>query len=102
MVCYDYTQIVYIVCQHRTFSQVRLLTIGRFGLIILEEATSLDTTLRVKWKKKKQELGTEDLTEIFKSFGAIDSCLSKKQGSALISFKTLTGAVSSHLTYCWE
>ncbi|KAF9542060.1 DnaJ (Hsp40), sub C, member 17 [Mortierella hygrophila] len=60
-----------------------------------EEATSLDTTLRVKWKKKKQELGTEELTEIFKKFGVIDSCLSKKQGSALISFKTLTGAFTT-------
>ncbi|KAK5822498.1 hypothetical protein F5H01DRAFT_289552 [Linnemannia elongata] len=60
-----------------------------------EEATSLDTTLRVKWKKKKQELGTEELTEIFKKFGSIDSCLSKKQGSALISFKTLTGAFTT-------
>ncbi|KAF9323340.1 DnaJ (Hsp40), sub C, member 17, partial [Linnemannia elongata] len=59
------------------------------------EATSLDTTLRVKWKKKKQELGTEELTEIFKKFGSIDSCLSKKQGSALISFKTLTGAFTT-------
>ncbi|KAF9123501.1 DnaJ (Hsp40), sub C, member 17 [Mortierella sp. 14UC] len=60
-----------------------------------EEAASLDTTLRIKWKKKKQELGPEELTEIFKKFGAIDSCLSKKQGSALISFKTLTGAYAT-------
>ncbi|KAF9081910.1 DnaJ (Hsp40), sub C, member 17, partial [Mortierella sp. GBA35] len=60
-----------------------------------EEATSLDTTLRLKWKKKKQELGSEELTDIFNKFGAIDSCLSKKQGSALISFKTLTGAYAT-------
>ncbi|KAF9926267.1 DnaJ (Hsp40), sub C, member 17 [Linnemannia zychae] len=60
-----------------------------------EEATSLDTTLRVKWKKKKQEFSEEDLTNIFKKFGAIDSCLSIKQGLGVISFKTITGAYAA-------
>ncbi|KAF9204770.1 hypothetical protein BGZ49_004901 [Haplosporangium sp. Z 27] len=32
------------------------------------------------------------LTEIFGKYGVVDSCLSKNPGSALISFKTLTGA----------
>ncbi|KAF9428627.1 DnaJ (Hsp40), sub C, member 17 [Podila epigama] len=59
------------------------------------EATSLDTTLRVKWKKKKNEYDQNELRSIFQKFGPIDSCLSKKQGSALVSFTTLTGAIAA-------
>ncbi|KAI7825332.1 hypothetical protein BC939DRAFT_127770 [Gamsiella multidivaricata] len=60
-----------------------------------EETKSLDTTLRLKWKKKKYTFHSKQLTEIFNKYGAIDSCLSKKQGSALVSFKTLTGAYTT-------
>ncbi|KAF9279980.1 DnaJ (Hsp40), sub C, member 17 [Mortierella alpina] len=60
-----------------------------------EETTSLDTTLRLKWKKKKHAFESEELVNIFKSYGTIDSCLSKNQGSALVSFKTITGAYAA-------
>ncbi|KAF9994672.1 DnaJ (Hsp40), sub C, member 17, partial [Modicella reniformis] len=59
---------------------------------INEESKSLDTTLRIKWKKKKHTFDTDELSNLFKPYGEIDSCLSKNQGSALISFKTITGA----------
>ncbi|KAG0299547.1 DnaJ (Hsp40), sub C, member 17 [Dissophora globulifera] len=60
-----------------------------------QETKSLDTTLRLKWKKKKHTFETDDLINIFKTFGEVDSCLSKNQGSALISFKTLAGAYAT-------
>ncbi|KAG0199540.1 hypothetical protein BGX28_007236 [Mortierella sp. GBA30] len=65
---------------------------GKYQTTIFSEATSLDTTLRLKWKKKKYTFESEDLIDIFKNYGTIDSCLSKNQGSALVSFKTITGA----------
>ncbi|CAO3567491.1 unnamed protein product [Mortierella alpina] len=64
-----------------------------------EETTSLDTTLRLKWKKKKHTFESEELVDIFKCYGIIDSCLSKNQGSALVSFKTITGAYTAMKAY---
>ncbi|KAF9348492.1 DnaJ (Hsp40), sub C, member 17 [Mortierella sp. AD094] len=58
----------------------------------LEESKSLETTLKLKWKKKKHAFDADMLTDIFSKYGAVDSCVSKNQRSALISFKTLTGA----------
>ncbi|KAF9950930.1 DnaJ (Hsp40), sub C, member 17 [Mortierella alpina] len=60
-----------------------------------EETTSLDTTLRIKWRRKKHTFASEELADIFKSYGTVDSCLSKNQGSALVSFKTVTGAYAA-------
>ncbi|KAF9981978.1 DnaJ (Hsp40), sub C, member 17 [Mortierella antarctica] len=64
-----------------------------------EATTSLDTTLRLKWKKKKHAFESEGLVDIFKNYGTIDSCLSKNQGSALVSFKTITGAYAAMKAY---
>ncbi|KAF9935322.1 DnaJ (Hsp40), sub C, member 17 [Mortierella alpina] len=64
-----------------------------------QETTSLDTTLRLKWKKKKHAFESEGLVDIFKNYGTIDSCLSKNQGSALVSFKTITGAYAAMKAY---
>ncbi|KAF9967394.1 DnaJ (Hsp40), sub C, member 17 [Mortierella alpina] len=64
-----------------------------------EETTSLDTTLRLKWKKKKHTFESDALLDIFKNYGTIDSCLSKNQGSALMSFKTITGAYAAMKAY---
>ncbi|KAG0040949.1 DnaJ (Hsp40), sub C, member 17 [Podila clonocystis] len=60
-----------------------------------EEATSLDATLRIKWKKKKHTFESQDLEAIFGKFGPIDSCLSRNPGSAVVSFKVLTGAFAA-------
>ncbi|KAF9433777.1 DnaJ (Hsp40), sub C, member 17 [Entomortierella beljakovae] len=61
-------------------------------LATVDGATALDTTLKLTWKKKKHTFDTGMLTDRFKKYGEIDSCLSKNAGSALISFKTQTGA----------
>ena len=54
----------------------------------------MDCTLSVKWNKKKYNTLEEDaLTSLFQKFGPVDSCLSLKQGSAVITFKEITGAV---------
>ncbi|KAG0335645.1 DnaJ (Hsp40), sub C, member 17 [Podila horticola] len=50
-----------------------------------EEATSLDATLRIKWKKKKHTFESQDLEAIFGKFGPIDSCLSRNPGSAVFA-----------------
>ncbi|KAG0250558.1 DnaJ (Hsp40), sub C, member 17 [Mortierella polycephala] len=60
-----------------------------------EEASSLDTTLKVKWKKKKHAFESGSLKDIFTSYGIVDSCLSKNQGSALVSFKTIKEAYTA-------
>ncbi|KAG0336452.1 DnaJ (Hsp40), sub C, member 17 [Podila humilis] len=60
-----------------------------------EQAKSLDTTLRIKWKKKKHSFESSELEAIFGKYGPIDSCLSRNQGSAVISFKTLAGAFAA-------
>ncbi|KAF9384936.1 DnaJ (Hsp40), sub C, member 17 [Podila verticillata] len=60
-----------------------------------EEATSLDATLRIKWKKKKHTFEPQELEAVFEKFGPIDSCLSMKPGSAVVSFKALTGAFAA-------
>ncbi|KAG0240165.1 DnaJ (Hsp40), sub C, member 17 [Actinomortierella wolfii] len=54
--------------------------------------TSLDSTLRIKWKKKKYTFEADQLKEIFGKYGQIESCLSKNQGSAVISFQSVVGA----------
>lgn len=61
-------------------------------IVFIEEIRSLDTTLRIKWKGKKHVFETDELSDIFKSYGEIDSCLSKKQGSAVITFSSIKGA----------
>jgi len=38
---------------------------------------------------------TDELSNIFKSYGEIDSCLSKKQGSAVITFRSIKGAYAA-------
>ncbi|KAK3814460.1 MAG: hypothetical protein J3Q66DRAFT_37924 [Benniella sp.] len=60
-----------------------------------KEIRSLDTTLRIKWKGKKHVFETDELSNIFKSYGEIDSCLSKKQGSAVITFRSIKGAYAA-------
>ncbi|KAI1315183.1 DnaJ (Hsp40), sub C, member 17 [Mortierella claussenii] len=59
------------------------------------ETKSLDTTLKIIWKKKKHTFDTDMISDIFKTYGSVDSCLSNKPGKALISFKTLTGAYAA-------
>ncbi|GJJ77184.1 DnaJ homolog subfamily C member 17 [Entomortierella parvispora] len=57
-----------------------------------EEIKSLDCTLSVKWNKKKYPLKVDQLTSQFEKFGPVDSCVSLKEGSAVIAFKEITGA----------
>ncbi|KAF9361869.1 hypothetical protein BGX34_006854 [Mortierella sp. NVP85] len=60
-----------------------------------KEIRSLDTTLRIKWKGKKHVFEADELSNIFKSYGEIDSCISKKQGSAVITFRSIKGAYAA-------
>ncbi|KAG0057584.1 DnaJ (Hsp40), sub C, member 17 [Gryganskiella cystojenkinii] len=59
-----------------------------------QEVQSLDCTLTVTWSKKKHTYETEELKSIFEKFGSVDSCLSRKQGKAVVAFSELTGAYS--------
>ncbi|RUP47299.1 hypothetical protein BC936DRAFT_145897 [Jimgerdemannia flammicorona] len=58
------------------------------------EHGELDCTLKVKWKRKRHTLDSADLESIFSVFGPVDSVAvsSKKQGSALVVFKTVVAA----------
>lgn len=62
---------------------------------IEKESKSLDTTLRIKWNKKKHSFETDTLSNIFKKYGEVDKCLSKKPGSAVISFHSIQGAYAA-------
>ncbi|RUS30199.1 hypothetical protein BC938DRAFT_479735 [Jimgerdemannia flammicorona] len=58
------------------------------------EHGELDCTLKVKWKRKRHTLDSADLESIFSVFGPVDSVAvsTKKQGSALVVFKTVVAA----------
>lgn len=55
----------------------------------------MDCTLKLKWKKKKKTFETSELEEIFQKFGPVDTVVLKKQGNALVAFKSIVGAVST-------
>ncbi|KAF9152612.1 DnaJ (Hsp40), sub C, member 17, partial [Actinomortierella ambigua] len=70
--------------------QAEEVTAAREALIV-----SLDSTLRVKWKKKKCTFDEDQLRAIFGKFGQIESCLCRNQGSAVISFQSIPGAYAA-------
>ncbi|CAO3683717.1 unnamed protein product [Umbelopsis vinacea] len=56
------------------------------------EATEMDCTLKIKWKKKKRTFEQAELSELFGKFGPVDTVVMTKQGSGLVVFKSIVGA----------
>ncbi|CAM0135230.1 unnamed protein product [Umbelopsis sp. WA50703] len=56
------------------------------------QASEMDCTLKLKWKKKKRTFETSELEEIFQKFGPVDTVVMIKQGNALVAFKSIVGA----------
>jgi hypothetical protein len=63
------------------------------------EATEMDCTLKIKWKKKKRTFEQAELSELFGKFGPVDTVVMTKQGSGLVVFKSIVGAVSKTSRY---
>jgi DnaJ homolog subfamily C member 17 len=55
----------------------------------------MDRTLKIKWKKKKRTFDQTELASLFGKFGPVDAVVMTKQGSGLVVFKSIVGAVSS-------
>jgi DnaJ family protein C protein 17 len=54
----------------------------------------MDCTLKIKWKKKKRTFDQTELASLFGKFGPVDAVVMTKQGSGLVVFKSIVGAVS--------
>jgi DnaJ family protein C protein 17 len=64
-------------------------------ILAVPQASEMDCTLKLKWKKKKRTFETSELEEIFQKFGPVDTVVMIKQGNALVAFKSIVGAVST-------
>ncbi|KAI9287097.1 hypothetical protein BC943DRAFT_379139 [Umbelopsis sp. AD052] len=56
------------------------------------QASEMDCTLKIKWKKKKRTFEQTELASLFGKFGPVDAVVMTKQGSALVVFKSIVGA----------
>ncbi|KAK9696286.1 hypothetical protein K7432_012557 [Basidiobolus ranarum] len=59
---------------------------------LLANLSITDCSLKIKWKKKVYTPDTQALQELFSKFGEVSDVISKKQGSALIVFKSVVSA----------